>query len=447
MCGCLKDSDCKSNYKCDTTYKVCEATETCTNSKCKAMTDDYLGNVCVDGYGGEKMCGCNGNSDCKSGYKCNSTMLMCYQTSSSCDASACADMDNYYGSACVDNDEGGKMCGCTKNTECKDGYTCNTSTKTCEVKCTATKCKSMTGNDYMGNVCVDGYNGEKMCGCTKDTDCKSGYKCNSTMMMCYQTSSSCTTSECKAATGIQYFGNVCIDDGLGGKMCGCTKNTDCKSGYTCDDDTCVNTSGSCTNNYECAPGYVCDNGTCVKNSCTNNDDCSPGYICDNGTCVESAGSNPIKIKFASNSCDAFLKDKATVGVKACESSDSKNYTITFDNGVVMIIKANTPVNGFVALKNENKSYIEISNMKALSTIDFSMSVGIKGEGVNKSPLLITDGNGNKQQIFGDTSVNQGAQVNRRYKLTGSAQKITMEHDPDSETDYNIGIHSFSITAP
>ena len=628
MCGCTKDSECKDGYKCDTTYKVCEAAATCTNSKCKAMTgDDYIGNVCVDGYGGEKMCGCITNSDCKSGYKCNPTMMMCYPTSSSCDASKCAAMDNYYGSACVDNGSGSEVCGCTKNTDCKDGYTCNTGKKTCETKCVATACKAMTGDDYAGNVCVDGYNGKecgcnsdsdcksgyhcnatmkmcaiddvsscntteckaatgiyyfgnacvddgfggKMCGCTKNTecksgyscntsndtcepestcsntkckamtgdnytgnvcvtsydnkkdcgcndnaDCKSGYHCNAAMLMCVKDDSSCSATECKAATGIYYFGNVCIDDGYGGKMCGCTKDSECNTGYTCDVDTCVN--NSCDSNYDCAAGYICDNNTCVKSSgcssdsgcpagyvcdngtcvtsstcssnsgcpagyicdngtcvkpsgcssdsgcpagyicdngtckkpsgCSSDSGCPAGYICDNGTCVEAAsGTNPVKIKFASSSCDAFLKDKATVGVKTCESSDSKNYTITFDNGVVMIIKANTPVNGSVALKNENESYIEISNMKALSTIDFSMSVGVKGTGVNKSPLLITDGNGNKQQIFGDPSVNQGAQVNRQYILTGSAKKITMRHDPDSEKDYNIGIHSFSITAP
>ncbi len=510
MCGCTKNSDCKSGYTCNTNAYSCEAEPTCTNAQCKAMTGNaYAGNVCVNGYDGDKTCGCNSNSDCKSGYRCNITMMICLEDGGdSCTTSACSAMtgDSYYGNACVDNGMGGKMCGCTKNTECKSGYICNTSTKTCAIKCTATKCKAMTGDDYAGNVCVEGYYGEQQCGCTSNSDCKSGYRCNATMMTCLKDEASCNATECKAATGIYYFGNACIDDGFGDKMCGCTSLSECNTGYKCDFDeyTCVKT--TCEINSDCSYGYICDNHSCIKNTCSKASDCAAGYICsnnicikegacssdsdcisgyfcdhgtcteqgdapgcksdsecvagyvcDNGTCVKASESNPVKITFTNGATCEKIMAKST-GISKCECTDTtdtcstnkyKKLAITFDNGIVMDITSSTQLYSakYVSLKKGGPQIV-ISNMKKLSTVDFTMSLGVSGQSkVSSNPLLITDGNNNQQQIFGDSNAAVDTKLSRQYKLTGSAQKITMAHDPNSANDNPIAIHDIQITAP
>ena len=315
----------------------------------------------------------------------------------------------------------------------------------------------MTGDNYAGNVCVTSYDNKKDCGCNSNSDCKSGYHCNAAMLMCVKDDSSCSATECKAATGIYYFGNVCIDDGYGGKMCGCTKNSECNSGYTCDVDTCVN--NSCSSDSGCAAGYVCDNGTCKKpTGCSSDSGCAAGYVCDNGTCVKATESNPVKIVFTNGGTCEKIMAKST-GITKCECTDTsdacstnkyKKLAITFDNGVVMKIASGNQLYSAknISLKKGDGSKIEITNMKKLSTVDFTMQFpsDIGPSKVKGNPILVTDSNGNKQQFFGIED-KASTPVTRQYKLSGTAQMITMEHETNTTYDQTIYVNDIQITAP
>ncbi len=247
-CGCNTDDDCKVGYSCDITLNICKSD--CNESECKAMTTDYSGNVCItyeedgDGY---SYCGCHSDKDCRSGYHCNTEFNFCAAEGSDADAckpEKCAAVPDgaYTGNACVPV-TAGIACGCNSDSDCRGEYICNymgqciIEVDISECK-TDNDCKNKTGKAYYGNVCLKDYYGNTeytYCGCEKNADCKDGLVCDVVNAECVEDDAyednTCDPSVCRAAN-VNYYGNVCISY-YGYNICGCLKNSDCRSGYTC----------------------------------------------------------------------------------------------------------------------------------------------------------------------------------------------------------------------
>ncbi|HWU42964.1 MAG TPA: Dickkopf N-terminal cysteine-rich domain-containing protein [Bdellovibrio sp.] len=88
----------------------------------------------------------------------------------------------------------------------------------------------------------------------------------------------------------------------------CTWDSDCDSGYHCNSTTKKCTMGSwpnggCTWDSDCSSGYVCQSKSCVQkggssSGCTWDSDCSDGYECENHECQSrgNAGTETLSMK-------------------------------------------------------------------------------------------------------------------------------------------------------
>ena len=81
--------------------------------------------------------------------------------------------------------------------------------------------------------------------------------------------------------------------GAGGAAAECSEDSDCSSGYSCNTgtDQCYD---SCSSNSQCASGYFCSSSnTCDEIECNYDSDCSEGYACDTSdyACYDSCSSN------------------------------------------------------------------------------------------------------------------------------------------------------------
>jgi len=237
--------DAKSEYFCDgNDYIVCVNGQLDLRKSCaKALGTDYEGDICVtDNKIGH--CGCNSDSDCRSGMKCDTSYNYCYDStaSSECSEAACKAKtdDNYQGNACVDH-YGITDCGCNTNDDCKEGYSCSAygycMAGSSEIgSCKASECKAQTGDNYQGDVCIEYTDGIGYCGCASNNDCKEGYHCSNWGICNEGTASTndCDPESCKA--GIPYYqGNICVDYYEDGKFfdCGCYSDSDCNADTKC----------------------------------------------------------------------------------------------------------------------------------------------------------------------------------------------------------------------
>jgi hypothetical protein len=81
--------------------------------------------------------------------------------------------------------------------------------------------------------------------------------------------------------------------GAGGAAAECSEDSDCSSGYSCNTGTgqCYD---SCSSNSQCSSGYFCSSSnTCDEIECNYDSDCSEGYACDTSdyACYDSCSSN------------------------------------------------------------------------------------------------------------------------------------------------------------
>ena len=136
----------------------------------------------------------------------------------------------------------------------------------CKPGCTTKE--NCTGNPNGWTECVNLH-----CvppGCTKDTDCSNGLKCEfgSCAQLC-SSSSSCPT------------GQVCSQSAP--FRCGdaCTSPSDCLASEVCDGDACV---AGCTGPGQCADDHSCIHGQCTA-QCLKDSDCTKNQYCGpNGHC-------------------------------------------------------------------------------------------------------------------------------------------------------------------
>ncbi len=255
-CGCETDKDCKATYICNTYNNICEVE--CSNQNCAAQTSDYQGNLCLTETEDDvtySYCGCEEDTDCKSGYVCDTLINICTEPCSSAQCAAMKDGE-YAGNICTEHymdDDSGEYyitCGCKTKADCRDGYECNTEFNFCTSKenidnsCKPETCEAMPDATYQGNKCVI-LSGGYGCGCEDDKDCRGEYICNY-MNQCIieQDISECRTdNDCMSKPAREYYGNICLTDYYADKSytyCGCKKDADCKNGYSCniEQDTC-----------------------------------------------------------------------------------------------------------------------------------------------------------------------------------------------------------------
>ena len=116
--------------------------------------------------------------------------------------------------------------------------------------CDANACKAATGNNYKGNICVG-----DVCGCNAKTDCNGDMICNASHMCVKDNGTdTCNPGACTVATGSDYKGNICVGDGAA-KSCGCNTKSDCKNNMICNDShVCVKDNGTET----------CDAAACAQ---------------------------------------------------------------------------------------------------------------------------------------------------------------------------------------
>lgn len=380
-----------------------ESASSCTATACKAMTgDDYYGNTCVDYYG-EVLCGCNSNSDCKSGYTCNTASMICIEkTTSTCTASACKAMTGtaYAGNVCVDGyNAGEKTCGCNSNSDCKTGYRCNTAMMMCTEdtsSCSATACKAMSDDKYYGNICID-YNGEKTCGCNSNSDCRTGFVCDTDIHLC-DVDTSCSASACKAMSDNEYYGDICVDD-----TCGCNSNADCRTGFVCDTDV----------------------NLCDKSSAPTKKNLSLSFPKSTVTCES-------------------MKSKNTE-IDECEQN-GKYLLLTYKNGAIVEVNASAYSEGRASLKTTGTDYIKFSELSAGSSIAFTYQHGAEGDSKrDNNTLKLTDNKSKTQTYRALTSIPSNTDINETFSMSSTATELTMEHD--GEYQNAVMIKTVTITAP
>lgn len=407
VCGCKLSSDCRDGFECNE--------GTCTVASCnpvvcsKESGENYQGNVCIDSDWGTR-CGCESNDDCKTGYTCNESAGICSQNGgSACDVNECAKADDYYGNACVDSEYGDQMCGCNSDSDCKSGYECDTNTKSCienTSNCVASECAAAA--DYHGSACVDDGFGGKMCGCDSDSDCKTGFKCNPIVGLCSSTSSSCNEAECASAS--DYYGNACIDDGFGGTVCGCNSNSDCKTGMSC------NSSNVCVDNGGSAEA-------CSKMKLT----FPSSYTNKKDNCAKFSEVNEL----------SDCKWSGTDGVTNHE------YTLTFKCGAVVVIKPSAYNSGMANLKKKQSDgteyYISFSNLASGVTAHFVWQIAT--DKYDNNQLKVSEPDSSNSQLFLATAKN--VDLNGAFTLSKSGNGLKFEHGGTASNV--VSIKSISIS--
>ncbi len=306
----IDQTPCGTNQTCQN--GICQNNaQSCTAETCQ-NAEFYKGNACID-KGNGQTCGCNSKSDCKTGYSCDTSKHICEMVCS--DQNCVAQTGGYQGNVCItqtDDDVTETFCGCNSDSDCRDGYNCDTVLNVCTMSCNDAACAAET-SDYAGNRCVkhtmdDGSEDYYIaCGCTSDNDCRDGYTCNKEFYFCVKKGNetgSCKADACVAAPDETYHGDVCVflDKAYG---CGCNSDKDCRGDFICNymnqciieiDISECNTDADCkakpSDKYY---GNVCmedsyDDGkkTYTFCGCSSNADCKSGYDCNvpQATCVK-----------------------------------------------------------------------------------------------------------------------------------------------------------------
>ncbi len=286
--GCGKDSDCgdPAAFRCDAATGAC---------LCRTSQGCSAGEICNDlGYC-QSHVGCSDNSDCPTGFLCDST------------ASACIAVGR-----------------CANDLQCSLGQVCDPSTKTC-----LAGCKS-AGDCGQRAVCLcagggDGGAGQVPCQCdaldaegrvscpvgqcstttcASDSDCAYGQRCRAAadggLPACasdYDPSlrpycDNCVWSQEQDTCGSGP--NFCLySTYTQSNYCGvdCSQGQGCAEGYECKDVIVVYRRTLCTSTDQCAGADFRSSQTCSKDSdCPLNGLCSADGFCY-GRCTPHEGAN------------------------------------------------------------------------------------------------------------------------------------------------------------
>ncbi len=241
---------------------------------------------------------------------------------------------------------------CTKDSQCKQGESCNTETGKCEIisfKCTNDlECKSGETCNLSSGVCET-----VSVKCTKDSECKEGEVCNTETGECEIISFECTKdSECET-------GEICnTDTGECEDSLKCRSNNDCDPGEICNLTTQVcEEVFICSSEQSCydhdsiwdpeSNPVRCVNGECKAKACKSDSNCNSGKFCNvaSGECEDPVPcENVEKVKIVTS--DVILKEGVTKELKA----------LVLDNNG-SLINVNTPL----IWTSENTNVVAIDN--------------------------------------------------------------------------------------
>ena len=318
--GCESDANCSGDQHCDTRTGsitegqcvTCLASSQCQNDQ----VCDPAGGECVFDcrLPGSPTCGASGLPYCD---KSSGACIAC-QSSSDCQGASTGPICNTVNSACVEcttisdcrdpNASGcsNGQCGrCLSTSECGSGQTCaqfeGTGTGFSPGQC---ECTGNAGCGGAQPVCLRGMSQIDVsgtgCGCTKESDCPDGYKCDTVVTHECQppckTFEDCTNSKlpaCNTSTGgcVECLSSNDCDDG---EPCLTTTNTcvECVSDTDCEEAVCMTSTTTCV---ECLTDSDCANqdgtnacgamNTCV--GCVTDSDCvgnPQGSVCQYQTC-------------------------------------------------------------------------------------------------------------------------------------------------------------------
>jgi hypothetical protein len=230
-----------------------ESDTTCGTTSCLDCTMTKEGRVCVG-----NVCGCQSEKDCPVAQSCDPTKQACTSAcvpktqpcnNTCCDSFVCRDLPSACGPTCTNCTAPlsnhacvSGVCGCTLDTDCATGSTC----------------------DQKSHLCTT---------CATDQDCPVGMACNPLSHAC---STSCT-STCNGACCLKgTCANVDVACGptctncsvlptqpkcMASGTCGCASAADCPVGQAC-------SGGLCGTYCEPLNGVTCNQGCCLKNTCT-----------------------------------------------------------------------------------------------------------------------------------------------------------------------------------
>lgn len=216
--SCTNDNECANKPGCEGGACFCDQPGAGQPGECRARPDecqndqDCYANGMYDG----KFCSvqasprlCLPAPNCTSDAQCSSSGLVC------------------------DLNAGSPSNGrCVNGTPCPNGNECNPTTQVCTGGVCAAKNCINTPNFCMANETCDQATGAcvpvQMGNCTTDTQCQSGFYCNTTTNMC--TAGCRDSSECSG--GVCDANHRCVQPT--GSVCGpCTTNNDCPMGTEC----------------------------------------------------------------------------------------------------------------------------------------------------------------------------------------------------------------------
>ena len=330
--------------------------------------------VCRAGAQGFECVECLGDNDCPDGKVCDMSGYTCVAPGD--DKNSCP-VASFVGSACyTDANYNEYIVECNLGTENKNN----------RIKCEASR---------GGKTCFKG--DTPTCGCKKDAECD-GFKCDN--------------QACKSF---------------------CKADTDCAKDYSCVNQKCVKPEPGCTKDADCGDTskFECKDKVCVEKSttpqCVKDSDCLSGYECKNKVCVEKtpAGGDSNFSLTMKSSCDAM--QNATTGIATCESSDAKNYTIKYENGVTVVLVSSANISGTCNLKRGTGS-ISVSGVKAGSKVYVSWKTGASKLADN--PLKFDDGKTTATEI----AKAQNAEQTDTFTVSTGATSFTLTNGAESGTN-------------
>lgn len=370
-CACAENSHCDTGYQCFQTEgggvcvkpcgssasfpdgapgSRCTSNGTCTGGAqcfqigggqticmqpCSSSSPCNNGGQCYR-LGGSSFCLCQGSNECRSGQACNKSILGQFGGGACATAGSSTQCDTNFEcrevaegvSICMPASNGGPgaKCGGTAG-GCKTGLQCvqtaqGSQTGNCIEDCTADgKC------DEGGECVLQATGGTKFCGCSNQSQCRTGQKCD----MILGSAGVCTTEDssicnsngtCEPARGENC--NNCSSD------CGCKSGESCQAGIcrgaACGNNTCERDlgedCGTCPNDCKCDPGKICQDSRCVANNACGNNTCERDLGEDCGTCPNDCKCDAGKVCQDSR----CVNPPATCGNGTCDRDKGENCT-------------------------------------------------------------------------------------------------------------------------
>ncbi len=265
--GSETDVDCGGSCAPCATGQACLSNQDCDSMLCNSFTNLCVGTKCEDGLrdgtetdvdcGGGACNPCADGKGCKANNDCSSDI--CNTSTDTCSNSLCTD-------GVKDGQESDIDCGGPVCSHCLGGKTCDTNSDclsgVCSVNhvCAASTCEN--GTKDPGETDVDC--GGTMCpGCALTKACLTGTDCLS--HFCNATSLTCVASQC--LDGVKNGTETDID-------CGGSCGNDCKVGQVC------------KSSADCASGTCGSNNVCVATQCMDGvkDGAETDKDCGGGTC-------------------------------------------------------------------------------------------------------------------------------------------------------------------